>query len=149
VTILEGSRSDFVLEQSSGTKRIIEVKTVVDTDYCATWTLPNRDKGIVTSIEEPYRRRGIFPWGQSKQKGPDGEKVVSARAIKHLRELTKLVKGGEYDATVYFVVVRHDAVVCKFSSNELDGVIVTNQRGSASMIQSESVHSQFFCVKWL
>lgn len=36
---------------------------------------------------------GIFPWGRAKQKGPDGEKVVSTRAIKHLRELTRIQKG--------------------------------------------------------
>lgn len=111
VTIKEGTRSDFLLEQLSGSKRIVEVKSVVDTDYCAAWTLPDMAKGVVTSAEEPYRRSGIFPWGQSKQKGPDGEKVVSARAIKHVRELTDLVKGGGHDATVLFVVARGDVEV--------------------------------------
>jgi len=111
VTIKEGTCSDFVLEQESGRRRIVEVKMVVDTDYCAKWTLPDRAKCVFTSGETPYRRKGIFPWGQSKQKGPDGEKVVSARAIKHVRELTALVAGGGTDATMLFIVTRGDAEV--------------------------------------
>ena len=60
-----------------------------------------------------YSRAAIFPWGKSAQKGPDGEKVVSARAIKHVRELTAISsgerteEGGErLSAAVLFVVVR-------------------------------------------
>lgn len=39
-----------------------------------------------------YQRSGIFPWGKRGQKGPDGQKVVSARAIDHIRELAKLAE---------------------------------------------------------
>jgi len=109
VTIKSGSRADFVLEQASGKPRIVEVKTVVDTDYCATWPLPDRAKCVFTSDNEPYVRTAIFPWGTSNQKGPDGEPVVSARAIKHVRELTSFVASGEYDATILFLVIRGDA----------------------------------------
>jgi DNA-binding sugar fermentation-stimulating protein len=35
----------------------------------------------------------VFPWGGGKQKGPDGEKVVSSRAIKHVDELAALARG--------------------------------------------------------
>jgi hypothetical protein len=41
----------------------------------------------------PYVRSGIFPWGRRGQKGPDGEPVVSARAIDHLRELSAIARG--------------------------------------------------------
>ena len=109
VTIKDGTRADFVLEQESGKKHIVEVKTVVDTDYCSSWQLPERSKCVFTSDTLPYQRTGIFPWGNSNQKGPDGEKVVSARAIKHVRELTEFVEKGTYDATILFIVIRGDA----------------------------------------
>jgi hypothetical protein len=122
VTISDHTRADFVLRSSqpiSTSKanvpkhRIVEVKTVVDTDYCSSWSLPppNKGKCIFTSNREPYQRAAIFPWGSSRQKGPDGESVVSARAIKHVRELTDLVKRKEYDATILFLVVRGDAEI--------------------------------------
>lgn len=120
VTISDHTRADFVLfsspEVSTPTRkapkhRIVEVKTVVDTDYCASWGLPtpSKTKCIFTSNRDPYQRAAIFPWGSSRQKGPDGESVVSARAIKHVRELTDLVKQKKYDATILFLVVRSDA----------------------------------------
>lgn len=121
-------RADFVVKHVDPTRppRIVEVKTVVDTDYSSRHgTLPNRTKCVFTSDRQPYRRTGIFPWGNSNQKGPDGEPVVSARAIKHVRELTRMVQQQQkkkknsnsdkeerdqvYDATILFVVVRHDA----------------------------------------
>eukprot|EP00532_Pseudo-nitzschia_australis_P006455 CAMPEP_0168168752 /NCGR_PEP_ID=MMETSP0139_2-20121125/3269_1 /TAXON_ID=44445 /ORGANISM="Pseudo-nitzschia australis, Strain 10249 10 AB" /LENGTH=416 /DNA_ID=CAMNT_0008086119 /DNA_START=71 /DNA_END=1321 /DNA_ORIENTATION=+ len=105
-------RADFLIEHedSSLSPRILEVKTVVDTDY-STASLPDRSKCVFTSDENPYRRTAIFPWGNSKQKGPDGEAVVSARAIKHVRELTRMVldDSKEFDCTVLFVIIRHDA----------------------------------------
>lgn len=103
-------RADFLIQHESESllPRILEVKTVVDTDYSAS-AVPDRVKCVFTSDQIPYRRSAIFPWGQSNQKGPNGEKVVSARAIKHVQELTRLVSTKQYDATVLFVVIRHDA----------------------------------------
>lgn len=112
VTISSHSRADFVLQPTSGRPRIVEIKTVVDTDYNPEWGLPDPSAvKCVFAVPEgaPHAKYGIFPWGQSNQKGPDGEKVVSARAIKHVAELTELVKKGTYDATVLFIVIRHDA----------------------------------------
>ena len=106
-------RSDFLLHHVDGSKRLVEVKTVVDSDYCAS-AAPDVMKCRFLSAKDPYTRTGIFPWGKSNQKGPEGEKVVSARAIKHVRELTHIVQGklsdGEtsYQATVLFVVIRGD-----------------------------------------
>ncbi len=105
-------RADFLIEHedSSLPPRILEVKTVVDTDYSPD-SVPDRAKCVFTSDKVPYRRTGIFPWGNSNQKGPDGEPVVSARAIKHVRELTRMVTedSKDFDCTVLFVVIRHDA----------------------------------------
>lgn len=112
-------RADFLIhhEDPKCRPRILEVKTVVDTDYAANAAPdPDRKKCVYTRDSVPYKRAAIFPWGNSNQKGPDGEKVVSARAIKHVRELTKVVQGEhkgpngeEYDATVLFIVIRGDA----------------------------------------
>ena len=127
----DNMRSDFLVTHADGTKRIVEVKTVVDTDY-STAALPpaehdsnkkkkkSQPRCVFTSDRTPYTRTAIFPWGNSQQKGPDGEPVVSARAIHHVRQLTRIARGectdddGEqqqryYQATVLFVVARGDA----------------------------------------
>ena len=108
-------RADFVFEHNDPTlapQHVVEVKTVVDTDYAIN-AVPSHDKlkCVFTSDIVPYQRTAIFPWGQSNQKGPEGEKVVSARAIKHVRELTRLKSSNKYDATVLFIVIRGDATV--------------------------------------
>lgn len=105
-------RADFLIEHEDPglPPRILEVKTVVDADYSPR-SVPDRAKCVFTSDEVPYRRTAIFPWGNSKQKGPEGETVVSSRAIKHVRELTRMVldDSKHFDCTVLFVVIRHDA----------------------------------------
>ena len=110
-------RTDFVVTHEDGTRNVIEVKQVVDTDYNSETPPPNREKCVFFEKEKPYIRSGIFPWGNSKQKGPDGEKVVSARAIKHVRELTKIARGTVKDnegkklnATILFINNREDAL---------------------------------------
>ena len=114
-------RSDFVLGHGGGdgaaaaAQTVVEVKTVVDTDYDPA-TPPSRKECAFLGKGEPYERAAIFPWGRGNQKGPDGEKVVSARAIKHVRELRAIARGERaldgvaLEAAVLFVVVRHDAV---------------------------------------
>ena len=44
--------------------------------------------------ESAVKLCGTFPGGKCNQKGPDGEKVVSARAIKHVDELAALARGS-------------------------------------------------------
>jgi hypothetical protein len=80
-------RSDFLVTHASGQKRIIEVKTVVDTDYSAAFPPPMPDvnatvkptakekkareskiKCIFTSDQMPYKRTAIFV-GQFESKG--------------------------------------------------------------------------------
>merc|ERR1711871_524023 len=137
-------RSDFLVEHIDGSWTVVEVKSVVDSDYC-----PNgkKDEGCSedaagdqpgggnkekrgtknkrssnamvryypTKMGKEYIRAGIFPWGRSNQKGPDGEPVVSARAIKHVSELTAVASGVRKDeqypilrAAIIFVVIRED-----------------------------------------
>ena len=116
-------RCDFLITHTDGTKTVLEVKTVVDTDYDPR-SAPDRAGCVFLGKGVPYERAAIFPWGKSNQQGPDGEKVVSARAIKHVRELTSLARGEKRDldsgatinAAVLFVVVRRDAIT--FRANE-------------------------------
>ena len=117
-------RCDFLITHTDASKTVLEVKTVVDTDYDPQ-TAPERDGCVFLGriVDGEYRRSGIFPWGKSNQKGPDGEKVVSARAIKHVRELTGIASGAHADpdgvklrAAILFVVVREDAKA--FRANE-------------------------------
>jgi DNA-binding sugar fermentation-stimulating protein len=110
-------RADFLIQHTDPDlpPRILEVKTVVDTDYAASAVPMGRTKCVFSNDQVPYVRTGIFPWGSCNQKGPNGEKVVSARAIKHVRELTRIVKDEtkKFDATVLFVIIRHDAKAFK------------------------------------
>jgi hypothetical protein len=118
-------RSDFCVHHADHSRRIVEIKTVVDTDYAASHLPSHNLKCLFTSDQTPYQRTAIFPWGSSNQKGPDGEKVVSQRAIHHVDELAKLADGtlretdcatddapwdGTYQATLLFVVIRGDAI---------------------------------------
>lgn len=120
-------RADFVLTQGEGEgegdeQTVLEVKTVVDTDYDPA-TAPQRKTSCFLG-PEPYTRAAIFPWGRVGQKGPDGEKVVSARAIKHVRELAAVARGERVDggggkpprAAILFLVARADAA--HFRPNE-------------------------------
>lgn len=108
----ERFRPDFELTHTDGEVSIMEVKHVVDSDY----TLEAAERRAVLQAPHPVyvapddRRGGIFPWGKLMQKGPEGEGVVSARAIKHLREATAATARGE-SAAVCFIVGRGDARV--------------------------------------
>lgn len=109
-------RADFLIHHKNSVSTILEVKTVVDTDYNPE-TLPSRTGCVFLGRAAPYRRVAIFPWGRASQKGPEGEKVVSARAIKHVNELAAVARGerripgrDKLAAALLFVVTRHDAV---------------------------------------
>ncbi len=91
-------RADFVVS-GSGKDCVLEVKTVVDASC---------DTGVDAEEEESSTVAGLFPWGKQNQKGPDGEKVVSARAIKHVDALAAIAKEDVASAAVLFVVARCD-----------------------------------------
>ena len=113
---VENMRSDFCLVRNdTSLQELIEVKLVVDTDYDPDCIHDTNLQNLYCSYDKPYYRSALFPWGRSHQKGPDGEKVVSARAIKHLIELTKLVVEKTYKATMMFMVCRKD--VFSFTPN--------------------------------
>lgn len=101
-------RFDFLVTHSDGTLRVVEVKTVVDTDYNQDAPPPESVKCRYLSSNPPSYRTAIFPWGQSKQKH-QGQTVLSARAVQHVESLTNLVGKGEFAATVLMVVIRGDA----------------------------------------
>ena len=124
-----GYRPDFRVTHADGSMTLIETKQVVDTDYDPATAAeaaakqpghPVYARGGAVVVDDAaaavavslgrYRRAGIFPWGKRGQKGPDGEAVVSARAIEHLRELTHVARrGGETSAAIVLMVGRHDA----------------------------------------
>jgi hypothetical protein len=122
---------------------VVEVKLVVDTDYDPGLQGQGQVEGQVeggagssggavgaggrralkgvffgpSEQDAPYQRAAIFPWGKGRQKGPEGEKVVSARAIRHVMELTSIACGEKVEpafslvAAVVFIVVRSDALL--------------------------------------
>jgi len=118
-------RSDFVVSFEDGSAMAVEVKTVVDTDF-APHTAPvltaaeRKKRCVYVGNGVPYQRAAIFPWGTQKQlldpNDKSSPKVVSTRAIKHVRELTLIASGQRTDeaypqlsAAVLFIVVRDDA----------------------------------------
>ena len=115
-----GFRPDFRVTHADGTATVLEAKQVVDTDYDAATApaaaalqpgcpLYAAAASPSSSSAELYRRAGIFPWGKRGQKGPDGESVVSARAIAHLRELSAIAGSrGRERAAVVFLAGRGD-----------------------------------------
>ena len=90
-------RADFVVSGSSK-DCVLEVKTVVDASV---------DSGVGAE-DESGPAAALFPWGKSNQKGPDGEKVVSARAIKHVDALAAIAEEGVASAAVLFICARSD-----------------------------------------
>merc|ERR1711924_560200 len=83
-------RADFVVS-GSGKDCVLEVKTVVDASV---------DSGVAAE-EESGPAAALFPWGKQNQKGPEGEKVVSARAIKHVDALAAIAKEGVASAAPF------------------------------------------------
>jgi len=115
-------RSDFLLSHPNNKATVMEVKTVLNTDYNPA-TAPSRKECVyLGAAGRKYRRAGIFPWGRVAQVGPDGEQVVSARAIKHIDELAGIARGDRKDAKgpkylpmLVFMVVRPDVESCRMN----------------------------------
>lgn len=111
------SRVDFEIQSSSedgSSKRsLIEVKNVVCSDYAEVNAPvkngPNHCVIISKNDDQfPYKRTALFPWGRVGQTF-EGKKVVSERAIKHLRNLSDLgTKCEDTQAVVLFVINRSD-----------------------------------------
>jgi len=109
--VAEGSRADFVLDDPADPGRrsaVVEVKNVVCADYApATAPEPTKKRCVVVGRGEPYERAGVFPWGSVAQDF-EGERVVSARAVKHITELRRAAEGGRARAVLLFVANRRD-----------------------------------------
>ena len=109
------SRVDFELidhskKAEAKSLSLIEVKNVVCSDVAATLapekTGPNHC--VIISEKKDYSRTAIFPWGRIGQTFK-GKKVVSERAIKHLRNLGNLTAtDNNINAIVLFVINRSD-----------------------------------------
>ena len=110
------SRVDFVITEKEETKLLIEVKNVVCADYSKVNAPTKRNANhcviISSDEEETYQRSALFPWGRVQQiwESEDGTKtkVVSTRAIKHIRNLVEISKEKKYNSTVLFVINRAD-----------------------------------------
>jgi len=112
------SRPDFVVTHSNGNQTVVEVKMVVDSDYSMELEREKVIDSCFMSQMKPYKRCAIFPWGKGTQKGPDGEKVVSSRAIKHVMELTEVCKSNaSVNCAILFIVVRHDCEYFRPNTN--------------------------------
>ena len=82
---------------------LVEIKNVVCADYCSDTStklrVDKKYKSYVYESDSPpseYMRSGLFPIGKSNQE-VDGKKVVSERAIKHVRNLAKLVANNSQE----------------------------------------------------
>lgn len=146
---MNDSRVDFVLgEADGGQEHIIEVKNVVCADYRAATAPEKKGKNhCVVSVDLPaeeYKRAGIFPWGRLGQEFK-GEKVVSERAIKHVRNLSKLCSksGGGHRASVLFVVNRGDCEVMR-ACHEQDEVFAREMKKA----KESGVGVDAFRVRW-
>ena len=109
-------RSDFLLQDNMMRKYVVEIKLVVDTDYDASCVHDKDIQSLYLQNSNTYERSALFPWGRSHQKDDEGNKVISARAIKHVKELTRLVQNDEYKSIIVFMVCRSDA--CSFTPNK-------------------------------
>ena len=150
------SRVDAVLENKSDDKLhrcLIEIKNVVCADYSGSETTASKKKETLgkkwkkyiflskLSPEVKYRRCGLFPIGIKNQKF-EGKKVVSERAIKHIRNLASSVD-GQTSAVLIFVLNRSDCVMlrpcdeaCEVFAQEL------------SRAKEKGVKAVAFRVKW-
>lgn len=94
-------RPDFVVANDETNELVVcEVKQVVDTDVAPAHAVALAAARAPAPVFVAPNggsdgRSGIFPWGGSNQQGPDGEKVVSARAIKHVDLLARLASAKE------------------------------------------------------
>jgi DNA-binding sugar fermentation-stimulating protein len=106
------SRVDFELAQGGG-PLLLEVKSVVCADFReGTGARQPPKYRLVEAPNVPsYRRAALFPVGAATQKLADGTRVVSERAIKHVRELTRLHGDAATSCAVLFVVNRADCDV--------------------------------------
>lgn len=100
-------RIDIVATHDDDSKTMIEVKTPIDADT----ELDDKMKKITKFDKE--NTCSIFPLGKRNQIGPNKKKVVSARAIRHIHELSQVAKSKKNDsnapsAVVLFIVARAD-----------------------------------------
>lgn len=117
---------------------LIEIKNVVCAEYLASdHNIPEekRSSNHCVIMSKTQTRSGLFPWGRKGQTY-EGQKVVSERAIKHLKNLGSLVEDDERIKTscmVLFVLNRDDCERmrachegCEVFADTLDDVAKNN-----------------------
>ncbi|KAL7553410.1 hypothetical protein ACHAWF_016695 [Thalassiosira exigua] len=118
---LGDSRVDFQMilgddnAERSSHRVVVEVKNVVCADY-AEGTEPTKSgpghcvivAPPLSRNDERYERTALFPWGRTRGQTFEDEKVVSARACKHLRNLQSLLRDDDVTPVVLFIVNRSD-----------------------------------------
>ena len=152
------------LEVMDKSMALIEVKNVVCADYSENNAPEKRGPNhcvIIAQSEKDnmndvYQRSAIFPWGRKNQSF-EGKKVVSERAIKHIRNLVQIANTNEKKSKgihtneskksikpiILFVVNRSD---CEFmrACHEIDPTFAKElKKASDSGVQIVAVR-----IKW-
>lgn len=101
---------------------LVEVKNVVCADFAPSRAPERRSPNHCVVLRKtetgadgpPLPRAGLFPWGLRRQTDEKGRRVVSARAVRHVRNLAETVTSSkDVDADV-------DAAVLLFVANRSD-----------------------------
>jgi DNA-binding sugar fermentation-stimulating protein len=142
---LGDSRVDFLLHGSY----VVEVKNVVCADYCQSTAPVKRSVNHCVVVNPKpfaeYSRAGLFPWGKLGQEF-EGRKVVSERAIKHVRNLSSLLRNKTNEvksATVMFVLNRGDCKTMR-ACGEQDSMFAEE----LDKAREEGVDAKCFKVRW-
>jgi len=142
-------RADFVVDDA-----VVEVKSCVCADYQkdSAPRSTKKDRYVIVSSDAEtgkYVRTGLFPIGRQGQ-AYEGEKVVSARCIKHLRHLAHLASSGK-DACLLLVVNRGDCrqfrpcyEACPMFSREFDKALAAGVRIVAAGVTWDSHGDSYF-----
>ena len=147
------SRVDYELTDYDATeenkfKALLEVKNVVCADFRKDIAPEKRNPNhcVIVSEEDgdKYKRNAIFPWGKIGQTF-EGKKVVSERAIKHLRNLGDLTsKNNDIKAVILFVINRADCEEMRACHEQCP--VFAEELKAVSSINGVTVTS--FRVRW-
>lgn len=98
------SRFDFAGIGKTGRPFLLEVKCVPLADYEDIDSKEKEKKTYTCEKWDPLKKVAYFPDGYRKNKSD----VISPRALKHVQELEAIVKRGDIDTYLCFVIQRSD-----------------------------------------
>jgi len=108
------SRFDFTGVDQDGRPYILEVKNVPLADYVDVPKKIRKQYKNIENTKSVNEKIAYFPDGYRK----NSTQVVSERALKHIHELTEIVKSTNYRAILCFVIQRTD--VSHFQPSNID-----------------------------